>query len=53
MVSILVAIGVGADGYREILGVAEGAKEDKEGWLGFLRGLKDRGLHGVELFISD
>jgi putative transposase len=52
-VSILVAIGVCADGYREILGVAEGAKEDKEGWLGFLRGLKERGLHGAELFISD
>lgn len=53
VVSVLVAIGVSSDGYREILGVAEGAKEDKEGWLGFLRGLKDRGLHGVELFISD
>ena len=53
IVSILVAIGVSDDGYREILGVAEGAKEDKEGWLGFLRGLKERGLHGVELLISD
>ena len=53
VVSILVAIGVSDDGYREILGVAEGAKEDKEGGLGFLRGLKERGLHGVELFISD
>jgi transposase-like protein len=53
VVSVLVAIGVSSEGYREILGVAEGAKEDKEGWLGFLRGLKERGLHGVELFISD
>jgi transposase-like protein len=53
IVSILVAIGVSNDGYREILGVAEGAKEDKEGWLGFLRGLKERGLQGVELIISD
>jgi transposase-like protein len=53
VVSILVAIGVGSDGYREILGVAEGAKEDKEGWLGFLRSLKERGLQGVDLFISD
>jgi putative transposase len=53
VVSILVAIGVSSDGYREILGVAEGAKEDKEGWIGFLRWLKGRGLHGVELFISD
>ncbi len=52
-VSVLVAIGVNRDGYREILGIAEGAKEDKEGWLGFLRHLKDRGLRGVRLIISD
>ena len=42
-VSVLVAIGVGTDGYRQILGVAEGEKEDLEGWRGFLRHLKDRG----------
>ncbi len=53
VVSVLVAIAVGEDGYREIVGVAEGAKEDKEGWLGFLRWMKERGLHGVRLFISD
>jgi putative transposase len=52
-VSVLVAIGVGADGYRQILGVAEGQKEDLEGWRGFLRHLKDRGLAGVQLIISD
>jgi len=52
-VSILVAIGVNKEGYREILGVAEGAKEDKESWTAFLRYLKGRGLHGVELIISD
>jgi transposase-like protein len=52
-VSVLVAIGVGADGYRDILGVREGAKEDKEGWSGFLRELKERGLDGVRLVISD
>src|SRR5439155_17806038 len=52
-VSVLVAIGVGADGYRQILGVAEGQKEDLEGWRGFLRHLKDRGLGGVQLIISD
>lgn len=34
-VSVLVAIGVNRAGFREILGVAEGAKEDKSGWLGF------------------
>ena len=47
------AIGVGTDGYRQILGVAEGEKEDLEGWRGFLRHLKDRGLNGVQLMISD
>ena len=52
-VSVLVAIGVGADGYRQILGVAEGQKEDLEGWRGFLRHLKDRGLGTPRLIISD
>jgi transposase-like protein len=52
-VSVLVAIGVGADGHRQILGVAEGQKEDLEGWRGFLRHLKERGLAGVQLIISD
>jgi transposase-like protein len=52
-VSVLVAIGVGADGHRQILGVAEGQKEDLEGWRSFLRHLKDRGLAGVQLIISD
>jgi putative transposase len=52
-VSILVAIGVNREGYREILGVAEGAKEDKASWTVFLRYLKGRGLSGVELIISD
>jgi len=52
-ISILVAIGVNKEGYREILGVAEGAKEDKESWTAFLRYLKGRGLNGVELIISD
>jgi len=52
-ISVLIAIGVNSQGFRDILGVAEGAKEDKESWLGFLRYLKDRGLAGVRLFISD
>lgn len=52
-VSVLVAIGVNAEGFREVLGVCEGTKEDKEGWSGFLRHLKKRGLRGVQLFISD
>ena len=52
-VSVLVAIGVSDDGYRQVLGVVEGAKEDKAGWSDFLRHLKKRGLSGVRLFISD
>jgi len=52
-VSVLVAVGVGEDGYRDILGVAEGCKEDKAGWSGFLAYLKERGLNCPELFISD
>jgi putative transposase len=52
-VSLLVAIAVNSEGFREILGIVEGAKEDKAGWSGFLRHLKDRGLRGVELIISD
>jgi len=52
-VSVLVAIGVNEEGYREILGVAEGTKEDKESWRQFLRYLKDRGLQGVRLVVSD
>lgn len=52
-ISVLVAVGVDSEGYRKVLGVAEGCKEDKESWLNFLRHLKDRGLTGVRLFITD
>ena len=52
-VSLLVAISVNAEGYREILGIVEGAKEDEAGWSGFLAHLKGRGLAGVRLIVSD
>ena len=52
-IAVLVAIGVNGDGYREILGAMEGAKEDKASWSQFLRHLKSRGLKGVKLFVSD
>ena len=52
-VSILVAIGVSNDGCREIIGAAEGMKEDKESWRTFLVWLKERGLTGVRLVIGD
>jgi len=52
-VSVLVAIGVDEDGYREVIGAAEGMKEDAESWKSFLLWLKERGLDGVQLVIGD
>jgi putative transposase len=49
----VVATGVNADGYREILGVDVFTSEDGAGWTAFLRGLVARGLSGVQLVISD
>ena len=52
-VSVLVAIGVSQDGCREILGAAEGMKEDRESRRSFFVWLKERGLTGVRLIIGD
>ena len=52
-VSILVAIAVNEDGYREVLGAAEGMKEDKASWTEFFKWLKSRGLEGVRLIVGD
>ena len=52
-VAVLVAIGVNDEGYREILGAAEGMKEDHESWKNFFVWLKGRGLKGVRLIIGD
>ncbi len=52
-VAILVAMAVNADGQREVIGAAEGMKEDKESWRNFLVSLKERGLTGTRLFIGD
>ena len=52
-VATLTAIGVNADGHREVLGVDVVTSEDGAGWLDFLRGLKARGLSGVALITSD
>lgn len=52
-VAVLVATGVDSDGYRQVLGVCEGAKEDTESWRQFLRHLKERGLQEVQLVTSD
>ena len=52
-VAILVAIAVNEDGYREVLGAAEGMKEDKASWVNFFQWLKNRGLDGVKLIVGD
>ena len=52
-VSVLVAIGVNADGLREVVGVQAGEREDHDSWYNFLKALKERGLAGTELFITD
>lgn len=52
-VAVLVAIAVNEDGYREVIGAAEGMKEDKTSWVSFFQWLKGRGLNGVKLVIGD
>lgn len=52
-ISILIAIGVSDDGYREIIGASEGLKEDLESWKNFFVELKSRGLGHVKLIIGD
>ena len=49
----LIATGVNAAGYREILGLGLGDSESEATWTMFLQGLKDRGLHGVDGEVSD
>jgi len=52
-VHALIAVGVNADGGREVLGLDVASGEDGAGWLAFLRSLTARGLGGVKLVISD
>ena len=52
-VAVTVAVGVNADGRREVLGMAVGPSEAETFWTDFLRGLARRGLRGVKLVISD
>jgi transposase-like protein len=53
LVHALLAVGVGGDGQREVLGLDVASGEDGAGWLAFLRGLVARGLAGVQLVTSD
>lgn len=52
-VAVLIAYGVGPDGYRKVLGLSLGAEEDADSWSGLLGELVDRGLRSVQLVISD
>jgi len=51
--AVVVATGIGEDGSREILGISIGDSEDAAFWTEFLQSLRGRGLHGVQLVISD
>jgi putative transposase len=51
--AVVIATGVSADGRREVLGCDVGDSENEVFWTDFLRGLRDRGLSGVQLVISD
>lgn len=52
-VAVMVAIGVNDDGYREVIGAAEGYTESAECWRDFLAWLKGRGLSGVRMITGD
>ena len=51
--AVVIATGVRADGHREVLGCAVGDSETEAFWTEFLRDLRARGLHGVQLVVSD
>lgn len=52
-VAVIIACAVNLDGRREIIGMGIGESEAKAFWLAFLLSLKERGLEGVKLVISD
>jgi len=51
--AVLVASGITPEGERQVLGVSVALSEHESHWKSFLKGLKDRGMHGVQLVISD
>jgi transposase-like protein len=51
--AVLVALGVDDKGKRQVLGASVALSEQEVHWRAFLSQLKDRGLHGVELFVAD
>jgi len=51
--AVLIACGVDDSGRRDVLGISVSLSEAEVHWRDFLSGLKDRGLHGLELIVSD
>ena len=51
--AVLLAVAIGWDGRRSILGVELANRESRSSWRGFVLGLKERGLHGVEFVVAD
>ena len=51
--AVLVASGITPEGERQVLGVSVSLSEHESHWKAFLKGLKDRGMSGVKLVISD
>ena len=52
-IAVMVATGVNADGYREVIGISCATVESGAGWLGFFRDMVARGLSGVAMVTSD
>ena len=51
--AVLIAVAVDGEGRRQVLGVDLANRESRTSWRDFLRGLKERGLFGVEFVVSD
>ena len=51
--AVLTAIGITPEGHREVLGVSIALSEAEVHWCNFFKSLQARGLHGIELIISD
>jgi len=51
--AVLIAVGIGEDGYREVLGVQTSISETRAAWSGFLGRLRERGLRGIDYTVSD
>ena len=51
--AVLIAVGIGEDGYREVLGVETSIRESNESWSGFFGRLRQRGLAGIDYTVSD